>query len=178
MDQHSKLFQQAAVEAEIARGDDLVFIGWMQQSLRGDASLIPAVAHQIGYALVHEDHIPANYRIWLALALAKLQASPEVARIISGSKRRGAPRKGLQSQVIACEVMDAIWADGATSVEAACAAVAEARHISPDAAKKHWESNQDVLWHRYGEDLRIAGFADLRDACRAATADNRTTVKK
>lgn len=173
MGERSQLFQQADAEHEISSGEDRVFISWMQQSLRGDSSLVPIVAQHIGAALVHDDHIPANYRIWLALMLTRLRESPEAARIIAGKAGRGAPKKGFSSAVIASEIMDAIWADGASSVEAACENVAEKMHISPDAAKKHWEGNQDMLWDLYGKELRIAGFADMRDATRAITSANR-----
>lgn len=171
MDRHSQLFEQAQIEADIARGHDLVFIRWMQSSLRGDPSLVPLVAHQIGTNLIHEDHISANERIWLALMLAKIANSPEAARVISGSGK-GAPKNGLRSDQIAAEVMNAIF-DGASSVEAAIAQVSAKRHMTTDAVSKHWKSNQDVVWDLYGEVFREIGFADLRDTVKQWTAANR-----
>jgi hypothetical protein len=175
MAKHSQLFQQASVERDIARGDDLVFIGWLPESLRGDSSLIAPVAHRIGWKLVHEDHISANERIWLALVLAKLR-EPEIARLVSGSGR-GAPKNGLKGQFIAAEVMCSVF-DGARSVEDAIAQTAEKKHMSADTVKKHWEKNQEMLWEMYGEVLRELGFADLRDAVSAWTAASRKKGKK
>ena len=131
-------------------------------SLKGDGSLIAAVAEIIRNKTILGQSLTVVERYWLANVMTRAMNSPTVSRAIAGRSGKGAPKKMYRSLIVARQVLHEILCGNCLSVETAWEHVASEFNLESSTVRKYWAQHKKAICDAYPISIDADGEVDQR----------------
>lgn len=107
---------------------------------QGDPSFVEAAIACVLDELLSEDGLSIHAKDFLLFCLTNIVGDNKALMLLAGTRKRGAPKRGVKGLNIARAVALHIIHNGSTSVEDAWCHVALSENVSESTVKKYWSS--------------------------------------
>lgn len=136
---------KATAAAEIQDEKSLsIYYAQIYESLQGDGSQLKDISSYISEKILAKKPLSATEQLWLMMILGRLR-DEKIAGMVAGKTKRGAPRKGQRSILVAYSVWCCIRDLKAMSVQHAWEMAAEEHHLDIVTVRKYWSKRKDLI---------------------------------